>query len=409
LSFADACRFLFPRQAGRIKWSLGPTEALLDALGHPERHFPSVHVGGTNGKGSTCAFIAAALRAGGYRVGLYTSPHLVSVCERMTVNDRPISEDAFAEWTGFLRPHIERTEASFFEATTAIAFADLAARGVDIAVIEVGLGGRLDSTNVVTPLASVVTKIALAHTDRLGHDLRGIAREKAGIAKSGVPFITGERDPEIREVLMHEAEARDADPIVLVDTARAPRPGTRLGLRGPHQWANAWVALAALNALPAPFGPVGDDIPPSFAAANVAGRFDVRGGGRWIFDVAHNPDGIDVLVAALRDYGPRRPVHALVGIRNDKEWRPMLARLLPEVDRVVLTVAPTVPGHQRWIQAELGGWTNERVIGQPVVFEPDFVRALELVQEGAATTLVTGSFHTVGDALAALPGFAPVG
>ncbi len=409
MSFADACRFLFPRQAGRIKWSLGPTEALLDALGHPERHFPSVHVGGTNGKGSTCAFIAAALRAGGYRVGLYTSPHLVSVCERMTVNDRPISEDAFAEWTGFLRPHIERTEASFFEATTAIAFADLAARGVDIAVIEVGLGGRLDSTNVVTPLASVVTKIALEHTDYLGHDLRGIAREKAGIAKSGVPFITGERDPEIREVLMHEAEARDADPIVLVDTARAPRPGTRLGLRGPHQWANAWVALAALNALPAPFGPVGDDIPPSFAAANVAGRFDVRGGGRWILDVAHNPDGIDVLVAALRDYGPRRPVHALVGIRNDKEWRPMLARLLPEVDRVVLTVAPTVPGHQRWIQAELGGWTNERVIGQPVVFEPDFVRALELVQEGAATTLVTGSFHTVGDALAALPGFAPVG
>jgi dihydrofolate synthase/folylpolyglutamate synthase len=99
----------------------------------------------------------------------------------------------------------------------------------------------------------------------------------------------------------------------------------------------------------------------------------------------------------------------LVGIRNDKEWRPMLARLLPEVDRVVLTVAPTVPRHQRWIEEELGGWTNDRVIGQPVVFEPDFVEALELVQEGAATTLVTGSFHTVGDAFAALPGFAPVG
>ncbi len=409
MSFADACRFLFPRQAGRIKWSLGPTEALLDALGHPERQFPSVHVGGTNGKGSTCAFIAAELRSRGFRVGLYTSPHLVSVCERMTVNDRPISEDAFAEWTAILRPHIERTEASFFEATTAIAFADLAARGVDIAVVEVGLGGRLDSTNVITPLASVVTKIALEHTDYLGHDLRGIAREKAGIAKPAVPFITGERDPEIREVLMREAEARDADPIVLVHTARAPRPGTRLGLRGPHQWANAWVALAALNALPAPFGLAGDDVPASFAAAHVTGRFDVRAGGRWIFDVAHNPDGIEVLVAALRDYGPRRPIHALVGIRNDKEWRPMLARLLPEVDRVVLTVAPTVPGHQRWMQAELGGWTNDRVIGQPVVFEPDFVRALELVQEGAATTLVTGSFHTVGDALAALPGFAPVG
>ena len=409
MSFADACRFLFSRQAGRIKWSLGPTAALLDALHHPERHFPSVHVGGTNGKGSTCAFIAAELQGRGLRVGVYTSPHLVSVCERMTVDGRPISQEAFAEWTSLLMPHIERTEASFFEATTAIAFADLAARGVDIAVIEVGLGGRLDSTNVVTPLASAVTKIALEHTDYLGHDLQGIAREKAGIAKPGVPFITGEGDPEIRDVLRHEAQARGADPIVLVDVTRAPVPGTLLGLRGPHQWANAWVALAVLNALPAPFGPVGDAIPPSFAAADLAGRFDVRGGGRWIFDVAHNPDGIQVLVAALQEHRPRRPLHALVGIRNDKEWRPMLARLLPEVDRVVLTVAPTVPGHQRWIEEELGGWTNDRVIGQPVVFEPDFLRALELVQEGAATTLVTGSFHTVGDALAALPGFAPVG
>jgi len=409
LSFADACRFLFSRQAGRIKWSLGPTEALLAALGNPERHFPSVHVGGTNGKGSTCAFIAAELEARGLRVGLYTSPHLVSARERIMVNGLPISEDALAEWTTLLRPHIERSEASFFEATTAIAFADLAGRGVDIAVIEVGLGGRLDSTNVVTPLASVVTKIALEHTDYLGHDLKGIAREKAGIAKPGVPFITGERDPELREVLIQTAEALGAGPIVLVDTTRAPARGTVLGLRGPHQWGNAWVALAALNALPAPFGPVGDAMPSSFAAAEIPGRFDVREGGRWIFDVAHNPDGIQVLVAALREYGPRRPLHALVGIRNDKEWRPMLARLLPEVDRVVLTVAPTVPSHQRWIEEELGGWTNDRVIGQPVVFEPDFVRALELVQEGAATTLVTGSFHTVGDALAALPGFAPVG
>ncbi len=417
MSFADACRFLFSRQAGRIKWSLGPTEALLKALGNPERHFPSVHVGGTNGKGSTCAFLSAGLQARGFRVGVYTSPHLVSACERITVNGQPISEDGFAEWTTVLRPHVERLDASFFEATTAIALADLAARGVDIAVIEVGLGGRLDSTNVITPLASVVTKIAREHTDYLGPDLNGIAREKAGIAKRGVPFVTGERDPEIRQVLAREAETRGADPIILVDTGRPPTPGTHLGLRGPHQWANAWVALAALNVLPAPFGPVGDGIPSSFAAARIAGRFDVRqgggekgeGGSRWIFDVAHNPDGIQVLVEALREYRPQRPLHALVGIRNDKEWREMLGRLLPEVDRVVLTVAPTVPPHQQWIEADLGGWTADRVIGQPVVFEPDFHRALELVQEGAATTLVTGSFHTVGDALSALPGFAPVG
>src|SRR5439155_4562702 len=152
-----------------------------------ERHYPAIHIGGTNGKGSTCAFVANELRAQGWRVGLYTSPHLISACERITVDGVPIGEDAFAEWTSQLKPHIERLEASFFEATTAIAFADVAARGVDIAVIEVGLGGRLDSTNVITPLVTVVTKIAREHTDYLGTDLASIAREKAGIAKPNIP------------------------------------------------------------------------------------------------------------------------------------------------------------------------------------------------------------------------------
>ena len=412
MSYQDACQFLFARQAGRIKWSLGPTEGLLDALGHPERHYAAIHVGGTNGKGSTCAFLAADLEARGFRVGLYTSPHLVSPCERVQVNGVPITEDAFAEWTTFLLPHIERVNASFFESITALALADLAARGVDIAVIEVGLGGRLDATNVITPLASVVTKIALEHTDYLGSDLLGIAREKVGIAKPGVPFVTGEGVATVREELKREAGRRGANPVILVDTtAPPPAARTRLGLRGPHQWANARVARATLAALPAPFGLPGDPaaIPASFAAAAIPGRFDLQAGGRWILDVAHNPDGMAVLVAALKERRPRRPLHALVGIRNDKEWRPMLELLLPEVDRLVLTVAPTVPLHQRWVRENLAGWTTERIIGQPVVFEPDFSAALDIAQEGAATTLVTGSFHTVGAAMARLPGFASVG
>ena len=137
------------------------------------------------------------------------------------------------------------------------------------------------------------------------------------------------------------------------------------------------------------------------------GRFDVRG--RWIFDVAHNPDGMDVLVAALADAAPRRPLHALVGIRSDKEWRPMLERLVPAVERLVLTVAPSVPAALRWMREEVAGWAGGQSGGAAAVFEPDFMTALELVQHDAATVLVTGSFHTVGDALARLPGFAPVG
>ena len=374
-------------------------------LGRPERHYPSIHVGGTNGKGSTCAFLVAELRARGLRVGLYTSPHLVSPCERITVNDVPISEEAFAEWATLLQPHIERTGASFFEGTTAIAFADFAARGVDVAVIEVGLGGRLDATNVITPLVSVVTKIALEHTDYLGTDLKGIAREKAGIAKPGVPFVTGEPHAELRAELVREAERRGATPVVTVDISRHPAPDTRLGLRGAHQVGNAWVACGALKQLPAAAGlpdgpPIGEEIPASFADAYIPARFDVRG--KWIFDVAHNPDGMRVLVDALVHHAPTRPLHALVGIRNDKEWRPMLALLAPVVDRLVLTVPPSIPVMQRWSVSDVQG-------GPVAQIEPDFDTALRDVQDGAATVLVTGSFHTVGDALRRLPGFAPVG
>jgi dihydrofolate synthase/folylpolyglutamate synthase len=301
-------------------------------------------------------------------------------------------------------PHIEQAEASFFEAVTAIGFADLAARDVDIAVIEVGLGGRLDSTNVISPLVSVVTKIALEHTDYLGPDLESIAREKAGIAKPGTPFVTGEQDPVIRHVLVQEAEQLGAHPIVRITPELPPPEGVRLGLRGPHQWDNAWIALSTLNALPPPFGPFGPWIPPSFAEAYIPGRFDVRG--RWVFDVAHNPDGMTVLVAALSEYAPPRPLHALVGIRNDKDWSAMLAYLRPAVDRLVLTTAPSVPGPQRW---QAGDFADRLVGDAACEFEPDFDRALQAVQAGAQTVLVTGSFHTVGDAMARLPGFAPLG
>ena len=354
----------------------------------------------------TCGLIAATLAGRGFRVGLYTSPHLVSVRERIVVDGVPIDADAFAEWTTFLRRHIERLDASFFEATTAIAFADLAARGVDVGIIEVGLGGRLDATNVITPLVSVVTKIAREHTEYLGDDLASIAREKAGIAKPGVPFVTGERDAAVRDVLVEEAKRAGASPVTVVDSARPA--GGPLGLLGRHQQANAWVALGALDALPAPFGASRRGVwPASFADAYVPGRFEVRGGGRWIFDVAHNPDGARVLVDTLRQVAPRRPRHALVGVLGDKDYVGMIAILAEEIDRFVFTTPHSAPLQRRWslerLETELEG---SRIAA---AFEPDFDRALERVQEQAETIIVTGSFHTVGDAFARLPGFAAVG
>ena len=378
---------------------MGPTRSLLAELGDPHRHFATVHVGGTNGKGSVAALVAEALRAAGHRVGLYTSPHLVDVRERMLVDGRPIPADAFVAWTERLRPLLDPTGASFFEATTAIAFADFAARGVDIAVVEVGLGGRLDATNVVTPLVSVVTHVALDHTDYLGTTLEAIAVEKAGIAKPGVPFVVGEPEGDIAQLLMTCGGAAGARPVRVPPEARYEG---RLSLQGPHQRRNAAVAEAVLAALPAAWRPPGEAMAAAFARLRLPGRYDRRG--RWLFDVAHNPDGLAALLAALAADPPSRPLHAVVCVLRDKDWPAMLHALAGAVDRLWLTDAPSAPADRAW---DLPAAAT--LLGPRAVVERDLGRALEGAAQGAGTVLVTGSFHTVGDAMARLPGFQPLG
>lgn len=356
-------------------------------------------MGGTNGKGSVCALVYRALREAGFRVGLYTSPHLVDVRERVVVDDRPIPPEAFAQWTAAMLPTVEETRASFFEATTVIALADFAARGVDVAVVEVGLGGRLDATNVLSPLVAAITQIALDHTEYLGASLAEIAREKAGIAKRGRPLIIGETEPEIVKVLSTTAATLGARVVIVPREDRYEGP---LGLAGSHQTRNAATARAVLLELPDHLRPPDDVVRRAFGAAWLPGRFDRRG--KWIFDVAHNPSGFDVLVEALRRQSPRRPLHALVGILADKDWAAMLGRLSSFVDRGWLTDPPSAPESRRWNLAAVAD-----VVGKQFTIQPDFDRALAEVQRDAATVLVTGSFHTVGDALARLPGFAPLG
>ncbi|HYC30717.1 MAG TPA: Mur ligase family protein, partial [Gemmatimonadales bacterium] len=346
LTYAEALDFLFPRTT-TIKFGLDTTRALLAELGEPHRVMPSVHIGGTNGKGSVSTLVAAALGEAGWRVGLYTSPHLMSFRERIRVDEVPISEAAVAMWTSRLQPLILERQATFFEASTAIAFADFAARGAEIAVVEVGLGGRLDSTNVVRPLASAVTKIERDHMKYLGNTLEKIACEKAGIAKPGVPFVIGERDAELVGVLRREARkavARaggDGNADVRVLPADYEWTGP-LALAGPHQRRNAAVAHGLLMALPAPYRPDADAVARGFGCARIAGRLDRRG--KWLFDVAHNPDGIRALVAALEAGAPPRPLHGLVSILGDKAWPEMLVQLDRVLDRGVLTVAPTAAG-----------------------------------------------------------------
>jgi dihydrofolate synthase/folylpolyglutamate synthase len=342
--------------------------------------------------------VAEALGAEGWRVGLYTSPHLVDIRERMLVDGRPVSREAFARWTTELQTTVLEAGASFFEATTAIALADFAARGADIAVIEVGLGGRLDATNVVDPLVSAVTNIGLDHADYLGDSLEGIAREKAGIAKRGRPFVIGETDPDLRAVLVELAEVGGALPVVVDPAARY---AGALRLAGPHQRRNAAVAAGVLEALPRDWRPTDDALVRAFARASLPGRMERRGA--WLFDVAHNPSGVAVLVEGLRTDPLPPPVHALVSILADKDWRTMIDAIGAVSQRIWVTIAPSAPSERVWSLAAVAEAFPH------VTVEEDFDRALRLVHEGAGTTLVTGSFHTVGDAMARLPGFAPLG
>ncbi len=327
-------------------------------------------------------------------------------------------------WISRLHSAILERKATFFEATTALAFADFAARGAEIVVAEVGLGGRLDSTNVLRPLVSGVTKIERDHMKYLGDTLELIACEKAGIAKPGVPFVVGETDPGLVQVLRREARraveradslpraterggraGRRADSRTEVDIRVLP-PGYEwcgpLSLAGPHQRRNAAVAHGLLMALPDPYRPSLAQIGRGFGSCRVAGRLDRRG--RWLFDVAHNPDGMRSLVAALTATRPSRPLHALVSILGDKEWPEMLVQLDQVIDRGVLTIAPTAAG-RGWDIEWLRRWLRDP--SRPPAHAtwtlvPDFREAMETVQEGAGTVLVTGSFHTVGDVMQVL-------
>jgi len=406
LTYDEAIEFLFPRTT-TIKFGLSTTRALLKSLGNPHEMMPTVHIGGTNGKGSVSTLVAAALGEAGWKVGLYTSPHLVSFQERIQVDGVPISQAAVAMWTSRLLSPILERKATFFEATTALAFADFAARGAEIAVVEVGLGGRLDSTNVVHPLVSGVTKIARDHMKYLGDTLELIACEKAGIAKPGVPFVVGETEPALVEVLRREAwrAVRRAERRAPADVRVLPADYEWCGplsLAGPHQRRNAAVAHAILMALPQSYRPTQEQIGQGFGSARVPGRLDRRG--RWLFDVAHNPDGMRSLVKALAATRQVRPVHALVSILGDKDWPEMLVQLDQAIDRGILTIAPTAAG-RGWDIDWLGRWLRDPSRPPPHAawtLVPDFTEAIQRVQEGAGTILVTGSFHTVGDVMSAL-------
>ena len=417
--YRAAITALAARTTQGVRFGLDRTRELLAACENPHERLRVLHVAGTNGKGSTCATLDSVLQQQGFAVGRYSSPNLIDFSERVLINGVAVDESNIMCWLERHSGDIDRLGATFFEATTAMAFDLLVEAHVDIAVIEVGLGGRLDSTNVVTPLVAAVTAIGLDHREFLGDTLTEIAIEKAGIFKPEVPAVIGELDPAVIDTLHRVAVEVGAWPVIVaadvlpVRAAEVTEKGTmielgdalcagtlqlRSSLMGLHQAQNVATAVAVLRAAGDPWTPSAATLSAGVAATRLAGRFQRIG--PWLFDVAHNPDGMATVVSSIRAIPLPRPLGAVICVLSDKDWRLMLDELLPVVDQLWLTDAPTAPASRRWPLEEVVAYARARAGDRCQVFaSPVFSEALDQSQRAAATVLVTGSFHTVGDAL----------
>jgi dihydrofolate synthase/folylpolyglutamate synthase len=357
--------YLYGLQKFGIKLGLHNIRSILRSLGHPEKRFPSVHVAGTNGKGSTSSMIASVLTAAGYHVGLYTSPHLVHFHERIRVNGKMISDADLVRYTEKVRPAVEKKRATFFEATTAIAFQYFADHGVDVAVIETGLGGRFDATNTLTPLVSVITSIGKDHTQQLGKTIASISAEKGGIIKRGVPCVYGGGNAVATKVLRTIAVKKQSPFLVCNDhtkilnatggiegerltllTKRALYEDVHLSLPGTYQRENYAAAILALEIL----GTKGFDVSATALRRGMGnivhftglrGRCEcLRRDPMVLLDVAHNPDALTRLVALLAAF-PCKRLKVVFGVMKDKDYRSM-AKLLAPLNPVVYAAAPAI-------------------------------------------------------------------
>jgi dihydrofolate synthase/folylpolyglutamate synthase len=414
---------LSPFEKAGMRPGLERIEALLDALGHPEAGLRIIHVGGTNGKGSVAAIAEAILRAGGLRTGLYTSPHLLDVRERVRIDGEPIGPATLARHADALVPALDAGRATFFEAMTALGLAAFRAAAVDVAVLEVGLGGRWDATNVGSPLVSVLTRIDYDHQEYLGHRLADIAAEKVAIVRPrpGGVALSAAQAPEAMAVI--EAHCRAVGVPLLVagrdlaaDLVHSTPAGHRIHLSGPgwalrdvdlalagvYQPGNAALAVAAVRAWARAAGRPVDDAAIRRGCASVRwpGRFQVlEGRGRRptvVLDGAHNPGGAAALAASLGHHFPGARLTLVVGISADKDRAGILKALAPLAARVILTAAAhpraAPPGELAAALPPLDARVSQA---------PDAGRALRLAldERDVDVVCVAGSLFLVADAL----------
>ena len=412
MTYPDSVRFLYAlgNEIKTAKLGLDRITAVLDALGRPQDRVRSVHVAGTNGKGSTCAMIESGLRAAGRRTGLFTSPHLAEPTERIQIDGRPISAARFTAAFAQVHAAVERVldmHTTYFETVTAMALVLFAEERVDTAVIEVGLGGRLDATNVITPELSVITPVDFDHEQYLGRSLEAIAGEKAGILKPGVPAVFANQRPEAARVLHERAaelgckvtrtpQATEVELDARSSRFRAGQLRITCPLAGEHQVQNAATAAAALNEI----GVADAAIESGIANVRWPGRLEhVRANPDIILDGAHNPAGARALAAYIDRFYRDRPVRLIFGAMRDKAIDEISGILFPRARQVILTA----PKQARALAPEA---LAEMVHHPGLCIAPALQDALEMVQNAPSTEaiFITGSLFLVGEARAVLVG-----
>jgi dihydrofolate synthase/folylpolyglutamate synthase len=401
-AYAEAVRFLYSlgNEVKTAKLGLDRIEALMRELGSPHRAFASVHVAGTNGKGSTCAMIDAGLRAQGVRTGLFTSPHLSEPTERIRIDGEPVAEDLFAQAFETVHRAAGRVldmHPTYFETVTAMAFEIFREHRVDMAVVEVGLGGRLDATNIILPRVAVITPIDFDHEQFLGNSIEGIAREKAGILKPGVAAVIARQRAEAEPVLAaaapHAIWTRDRQCRQTEINARGSRfllDGRELvcPLAGEHQVENALTAALALEFLRI--------APDGIRNTHWPGRLEhVRDKPETILDGAHNPAGARALAAYIRRFYADRKITLIYGSMRDKAVEQIASILFPLANELILT-APA--GERAMPPEELHRATiASRGSTAPCHLAPGIREALQLAA-GAGVVFVAGSLFLVGEA-----------
>ncbi len=406
-------------ELAKADFNLDRMRDLMAELGNPQEKYPIIHVAGTKGKGSVSALAASALQAAGYKTGLYTSPHLQDYAERIQVDKQPIPHDKLAELVEEIKPAVARVPyLTTFEITTALGFLYFAHQDCDAAVIEVGLGGRLDATNIITPRVSVITSLSLDHTLVLGDTLAKIAGEKAGIIKPGVPVVSSPQKEEALDVLQKVADESDCaftlvgkdvefeltshsieGQTLRLSTTNLPPLELTIPLLGTHQVENAAVAYAALKI--SKLNISDEAIQRGFESAKWRSRFEVaRREPPVIFELAHNQDSFARMYQTLETYFPEKQVYLILGASEDKNLAGMFEVMKPKIKKLIATRAdhPRAKEPELICQlAEQAGIESEAV--QPV--EAALQRALELSENDGSIVLSAGSMFVTGEVMTA--------